>query len=66
MADLKTLYEKHRLAFAALGRETRGVRRPEELQAVAGLVIPGGESTTLTRLMDRVGLRPGSSVPPGR
>jgi 5'-phosphate synthase pdxT subunit len=50
-------YEKHRQAFAALGRETRGVRRPEELQAVAGLVIPGGESTTLTRLMDRVGLR---------
>lgn len=50
-------YEKHRQAFAALGAETVGVRRPAELEDVAGLVIPGGESTTLTRLMDRVGLR---------
>jgi 5'-phosphate synthase pdxT subunit len=50
-------YEKHRQAFAALGRETVGVRRPAELAAVGGLVIPGGESTTLTRLLDRVGLR---------
>jgi 5'-phosphate synthase pdxT subunit len=50
-------YEKHRQAFAALGAETFGVRRPGELELVSGLVIPGGESTTLTRLMDRVGLR---------
>jgi 5'-phosphate synthase pdxT subunit len=50
-------YEKHRQAFAALGRETLGVRRPAELAAVSGLVIPGGESTTLTRLLDRMGLR---------
>jgi 5'-phosphate synthase pdxT subunit len=50
-------YEKHRQAFAALGRETCGVRRPAELDRVSCLVIPGGESTTLTRLMDRVGLR---------
>jgi 5'-phosphate synthase pdxT subunit len=51
-------YEKHRQAFAALGVETFGVRRPAELELVSGLVIPGGESTTLTRLMDRAGLRP--------
>lgn len=50
-------YEMHRRAFAALGRETFGVRRPAELERVSCLVIPGGESTTLTRLMDRVGLR---------
>ena len=50
-------YEKHRQAFAALGRETRGVRRPGELEGLGGLVIPGGESTTLTWLVDRVGLR---------
>jgi len=50
-------YDKHRRALAALGCETVGVRRPAELDAVAGLVIPGGESTTLTRLIDRVGLR---------
>lgn len=50
-------YEKHREAFAALGRPTVGVRRPAELAGVSCLVIPGGESTTLTRLVDRVGLR---------
>ncbi len=50
-------YDKHRRAFAALGRETIAVRRPTELAQVGSLVIPGGESTTLTRLLDRVGLR---------
>ncbi len=50
-------YEKHRQKFASLGVETFGVRRPSELDLVSALVIPGGESTTLTRLMDRVGLR---------
>lgn len=50
-------YEKHRQAFAALGVETLGVRRPTDLELVSALVIPGGESTTLTRLMDGGGLR---------
>ena len=50
-------YEKHRQVFQALGLETAGVRRPEELERVGSLVIPGGESTTLTRLVDRAGLR---------
>ncbi|MCK9997499.1 MAG: pyridoxal 5'-phosphate synthase glutaminase subunit PdxT, partial [Candidatus Krumholzibacteria bacterium] len=50
-------FDKHRQAFRSLGRETYDVRRPGELAEVSCLVIPGGESTTLTRLMDRVGLR---------
>lgn len=50
-------YDKHRRAFGALGTETFDVRRPAELAVVSCLVIPGGESTTLTRLVDRVGLR---------
>jgi len=50
-------YDKHRQAFRALGRETFDVRRPGELAEVSCLVIPGGESTTLTRLVDRAGLR---------
>ena len=50
-------YDKHRRVFGALGAETYDVRRPAELAAVSCLVIPGGESTTLTRLVDRVGLR---------
>ncbi len=50
-------FDKHRQAFSALGRETRNIRRPGELDSVSCLVIPGGESTTLSRLIDRVGLR---------
>ncbi len=50
-------YEMHRQALAALGAATRPVRRPAELDDVAGLIIPGGESTTLSRLIDLAGLR---------
>ncbi|HOX25765.1 MAG TPA: pyridoxal 5'-phosphate synthase glutaminase subunit PdxT [Candidatus Krumholzibacteria bacterium] len=50
-------FELHRRALASLGRATMPVRRPAELAAVSGLVIPGGESTTLSRLIDRAGLR---------
>ncbi len=50
-------FDRHREAFARLEAPTRLVRRPEELDGCAGLVIPGGESTTMTRLLDRAGLR---------
>jgi len=49
-------YEMHRQALAEIDRETRFVRRPAELAGVSALVIPGGESTTLTRLVARAGL----------
>ncbi len=44
-------------ALHTLGVKTFGVRRASELSEVSSLIIPGGESTTLTRLVDRVGLR---------
>ncbi len=28
-----------------------GIRRPEELEKIDGLVIPGGESTTMSKLL---------------
>ena len=39
-----------------LGAEPVEVRKPEQLAGLAGLVIPGGESTTFTRLMRLYGL----------
>jgi 5'-phosphate synthase pdxT subunit len=39
-----------------LGAETVEVRKPEELEGLDGLVIPGGESTTFMRLMRLYGL----------
>jgi pyridoxal 5'-phosphate synthase pdxT subunit len=41
---------EHRRALEAAGAAPVAVRRPEELGRLDGLVIPGGESTTLWRL----------------
>ena len=42
----------HVKALQRCGVDTREVRKPEELEGLDGLVIPGGESTTLLKLMD--------------
>jgi 5'-phosphate synthase pdxT subunit len=42
-----------------LGAETREVRRPEDLEGLDGLVIPGGESTTISKGIAATGLEPG-------
>lgn len=47
---------EHLAALAAAGAEARQVRRPEELAEVDGLVIPGGESTTISKLAVLFGL----------
>ena len=41
---------EHLRALTECGVEARAVRRPEELAAVDGLVLPGGESTTIVKL----------------
>jgi 5'-phosphate synthase pdxT subunit len=41
---------EHRRALESCGARTEVVRRPEELERVEALVIPGGESTTMWRL----------------
>ncbi|MDP9391665.1 MAG: pyridoxal 5'-phosphate synthase glutaminase subunit PdxT [Actinomycetota bacterium] len=47
---------EHLAALREQGAEAVPVRRPEELAAVDGLVIPGGESTTMVKLAARFGL----------
>ncbi len=42
--------------LAGLGAEVVEVRTPEDLEGVDGLIIPGGESTTIGKLMVRSGL----------
>jgi 5'-phosphate synthase pdxT subunit len=44
-------FAAHAAAFRDLGVPTRAVRRVAELEGLAGVVIPGGESTTLLNLM---------------
>jgi pyridoxal 5'-phosphate synthase pdxT subunit len=43
---------EHLTALERSGAIAKPVRRPEELAEVHGLVLPGGESTTMTRLLD--------------
>ncbi len=49
-------FEAHRKALAAHGVESVEVRTPSDLAGVAGLVLPGGESTTMLKLMESTGL----------
>jgi pyridoxal 5'-phosphate synthase pdxT subunit len=43
---------EHRRAVTGTGASAVAVRRPAELDAVDGLIIPGGESTTMWKLAD--------------
>jgi 5'-phosphate synthase pdxT subunit len=49
-------FEAHARALRDLGAEARTVRTPEELDGLDGLVIPGGESTTMSLGVEREGL----------
>lgn len=49
-------FEAHGAALARLGVAARPVRTAEEVRASAGLVLPGGESTTMWKLMEGTGL----------
>jgi len=48
-------FNKHSLILEKLDLEPTLVRYPSDLNRISGLIIPGGESTTMTKLMDRAG-----------
>jgi 5'-phosphate synthase pdxT subunit len=48
-------YDAHRQTLNRLGVETVLVRKPEELERIDGLVIPGGESSTFLKFLEREG-----------
>ena len=54
---LQGAFREHREVLDALGIECVEVRVPEHLGGVDALILPGGESTTMTRLLDTSGLR---------
>jgi pyridoxal 5'-phosphate synthase pdxT subunit len=49
-------FREHAAMLRALGEDVVEVRLPEQLEGLDGLVIPGGESTAITRLMRLYGL----------
>ena len=44
-------FREHRLTLEKLGVETVEVRLAEDLEGLEGLILPGGESTTMGKLM---------------
>ncbi len=52
---LQGAFQAHAERIFSLGAEPRLIRRPEDLAGIAGLIIPGGESTTFLRHLDRDG-----------
>lgn len=54
---LQGAFREHLQTLAAIGVEGVPVRLPADLEGVAGLILPGGESTTMRRLIERWQLR---------
>jgi pyridoxal 5'-phosphate synthase pdxT subunit len=51
-------FAAHEDVLRSLGAEAVQIRTPEQLEGLDGLVIPGGESTTITKAIERDGLEP--------
>lgn len=47
---------EHRQHIESLGHEAVIVRYPEQLNEIAGIILPGGESTTIGKLLNRTGM----------
>src|SRR5947209_19910371 len=50
-------FEAHLKVLASLGVNGTAIRLPEHLEEIHGIIIPGGESTTIGKLMVMYGLR---------
>ena len=53
---LQGAWQRHAEALGALGAHAVEVRTPEDLSGLEGLILPGGESTTMSRLLELSGL----------
>jgi len=49
-------FREHAASLTAIGRESVFVRKPSDLSGLAGLIIPGGESTVVSKLSIDSGL----------
>lgn len=53
---LQGAFQEHLDTLASIGVEGVRVREPADLEGVSGLILPGGESTTMRQLIERWGL----------
>jgi 5'-phosphate synthase pdxT subunit len=54
--DLQGDVREHVAALGEVGAASRLVKRPDDLHELSGLILPGGESTTLSMLLASTGL----------
>jgi 5'-phosphate synthase pdxT subunit len=54
--DLQGDVREHVAALHEVGARSRLVKRPSDLERLDGLILPGGESTTLSMLLESTGL----------
>ena len=55
--ELQGNFESHHKILKKLGYDSVGVKRSSDLECLDGLVLPGGESTTMSLLIDSFNLR---------
>ncbi|KLU62100.1 glutamine amidotransferase subunit PdxT [Peptococcaceae bacterium CEB3] len=53
---LQGAFREHRFVLESLGWDVAEVRKPSDLEGVQGLVLPGGESTAMAKLLQSDGL----------
>ncbi|MBL76094.1 MAG: pyridoxal 5'-phosphate synthase glutaminase subunit PdxT [Chloroflexi bacterium] len=51
-------FSEHRNSLLSLGVEVIEVRNPKDFELLDGLILPGGESTSIAKIMDYYNLRP--------
>ncbi len=54
--ELQGDYQAHEKTLRAMGYDVVGVRYPEQLETVRGLIMPGGESTAMRKLSENLGV----------
>ncbi|TET51421.1 MAG: pyridoxal 5'-phosphate synthase glutaminase subunit PdxT, partial [Actinomycetota bacterium] len=50
-------FREHIKILGKIGVQAVEIRLPEQLGQIDGLIIPGGESTTINKLMDKYGFK---------
>ncbi len=53
---LQGAVQDHEAPLARLGVRTRQIRRPEELEGIDALILPGGESSVMARFLNQYGI----------
>jgi len=54
---LQGAFKEHAIAIKKLGHSAREIKMPQDLKSIDGIILPGGESTAISNLLDSTNLR---------